>query len=67
MASNFPDLEKKLITANKQLSNLQAIKQMLKEEVDDNDVADIVSRWTGVPVSRMMEGECRIRVSCCAF
>ncbi len=53
----IPELEKKLITANKQLSDLQAIKQMLKEEVDENDVAEIVSKWTGVPVSRMIEGE----------
>jgi len=30
---------------------------MLKEEVDDEDIADIVSRWTGIPVSRLMEGE----------
>ena len=30
---------------------------MLKEEVDDEDIAEVVSRWTGIPVSRMLEGE----------
>ena len=36
---------------------LQASQRFLKEEVDDEDVAEVVSRWTGVPVSRMLEGE----------
>ena len=30
---------------------------MLKEEVDDEDVAEVISRWTGIPVSKMLEGE----------
>lgn len=51
------ELEKKLQTANKELARLQTEKAMLKEEVDEEDVAKIVSRWTGIPVSRLMEGE----------
>jgi ATP-dependent Clp protease ATP-binding subunit ClpB len=51
------DLEKKLHQANERLRALQAGRPMLKEEVDEEDVAAIVSRWTGVPVSRMLEGE----------
>ncbi len=51
------DLEKRMEEANEKLSELQAGQKMLKEEVDDEDVAEVVSRWTGIPVSRMMEGE----------
>jgi ATP-dependent Clp protease ATP-binding subunit ClpB len=51
------DLKKRLEEANIKLSELQADSKMLKEEVDDEDVAEVVSRWTGIPVSRMMEGE----------
>src|SRR6478609_6411755 len=41
----------------KRLAQLQASGKLLKEEVDAEDIADVVSRWTGVPVSRLMEGE----------
>jgi ATP-dependent Clp protease ATP-binding subunit ClpB len=51
------ELEKRLEEAKKRLSELQAGRKMLKEEVDAEDVAEVVSRWTGIPVSRMMEGE----------
>jgi ATP-dependent Clp protease ATP-binding subunit ClpB len=51
------ELQKKLQDANQRLSDLQKDSQMLKEEVDDEDVAEVVSRWTGIPVSRMLEGE----------
>ena len=51
------DLRKRLDEANKKLVELQADRKMLKEEVDDEDVAEVVSLWTGIPVSRMMEGE----------
>jgi ATP-dependent Clp protease ATP-binding subunit ClpB len=37
--------------------HLQRDKKMLKEEVDDEDIAEVISRWTGIPVSRMLEGE----------
>ena len=39
------------------LDELQSEQQMLKEEVDEEDVAEIVAKWTGIPVSRLMEGE----------
>jgi ATP-dependent Clp protease ATP-binding subunit ClpB len=51
------DLRKRLEEANEKLSHLQTNRKMLKEEVDEEDVAEVVSRWTGIPVSRMMEGE----------
>jgi len=51
------DLQNRLDEANKRLTELQADRKMLKEEVDAEDVAEVVSRWTGIPVSRMMEGE----------
>ena len=51
------ELEKELIEANKQLEDLQSGKKMLKEEVDSEDIAEVVAKWTGIPVSRMMEGE----------
>jgi ATP-dependent Clp protease ATP-binding subunit ClpB len=50
-------LQKKLEEANRQLADLQKASKMLKEEVDDEDVAEVVSRWTGIPVSKMLEGE----------
>jgi len=50
-------LEKKLAEANTRLVALQAGRPMLKEEVDEEDVASMVSRWTGIPVSKMLEGE----------
>jgi len=51
-------LEKQLEEANQQLLDLQGSGgALLKEEVDEEDIAQIVSRWTGIPVTRMMEGE----------
>jgi ATP-dependent Clp protease ATP-binding subunit ClpB len=51
------ELEKQLEEANQKLSELQQASKMLKEEVDDEDVAEVVSHWTGIPVSKMLEGE----------
>jgi ATP-dependent Clp protease ATP-binding subunit ClpB len=51
------EVERRLAEANRALAELQKDQKMLKEEVDAEDVAGIVSKWTGVPVSRMMEGE----------
>jgi ATP-dependent Clp protease ATP-binding subunit ClpB len=51
------ELQNRLEEANQKLSRLQAHSKMLKEEVDDEDVAEVVSRWTGIPVSKMLEGE----------
>ncbi len=53
----IPDAQKKLEEENKKLAKLQKEKKMLKEEVDEEDVAGVVSKWTGIPVTRMMEGE----------
>ncbi|MFH1330665.1 MAG: ATP-dependent chaperone ClpB [Actinomycetota bacterium] len=53
----LPALAARLTAAQKALEDLQATLRMLKEEVDEEDVAEVVSRWTGVPVSRLMEGE----------
>jgi ATP-dependent Clp protease ATP-binding subunit ClpB len=51
-------LEKQLEEANHQLQDLQGSGgALLKEEVDEEDIAQIVSRWTGIPVTRMLEGE----------
>jgi ATP-dependent Clp protease ATP-binding subunit ClpB len=50
-------LEKDLEEENKKLGELQSGKQMLKEEVDSEDIGEVISKWTGIPVSRMMEGE----------
>ncbi|MGH9299438.1 MAG: ATP-dependent Clp protease ATP-binding subunit, partial [Acidimicrobiales bacterium] len=55
--STIPELEKKIDAATERLAELQADQKMLKEEVDAEDVAEVVSRWTGVPVSRLVEGE----------
>jgi ATP-dependent Clp protease ATP-binding subunit ClpB len=50
-------LKKNLDAANAALVDLQKGQKMLKEEVDEDDIARIVSHWTGIPVSRMMESE----------
>ena len=52
-----PDLQKRVDEATERLAALQEDSSMLKEEVDDSDVAAVVSRWTGIPVTRLMEGE----------
>ncbi len=51
------DLEQEITVKTERLNELQADHPMLKEEVDEEDVAEIVSKWTGIPVSRLMEGE----------
>ena len=50
-------LEKKLKSATVKLTEVQKNQRMLKEEVDAEDIAEIVSKWTGVPVTRMLESE----------
>ncbi len=57
--SLLPKIESEIAEATQALANLQADVTMLKEEVDEEDVAEVVSRWTGVPVSRLMESESR--------
>jgi ATP-dependent Clp protease ATP-binding subunit ClpB len=53
----LPELEKKLKAADEKLAKLQKTSKMLTEEVTENDIAEVVAAWTGVPVSRLLEGE----------
>jgi len=53
----MPDVSRRIDEATKRLQELQAAKKMLKQEVDEEDVAEVVAKWTGVPVSRLLEGE----------
>ena len=50
-------LQKELTAENQKLGELQKGRKMLKEEVDAEDVAEVVAKWTGIPVSKMLEGE----------
>ena len=52
-----PELEQKMRDEEARLATLQAGQRMLKEEVDEEDIAEVVSKWTHIPVSRLMEGE----------
>jgi len=54
---NIPNLEKQIKDQQKKLTGVQKKRQILKEEVDPEDVAKVVSRWTGVPVFKMLEEE----------
>ncbi|MGH9165136.1 MAG: ATP-dependent Clp protease ATP-binding subunit, partial [Acidimicrobiales bacterium] len=53
----IPELERGIEEATGRLGELQSTQKMLKEEVDEEDVAEVVARWTGVPVRRLLEGE----------
>jgi ATP-dependent Clp protease ATP-binding subunit ClpB len=53
----IPELERKLAAEQEKLATIQSDGVMLKEEVDEEDVAEVVAKWTGVPVSKMLEGE----------
>ncbi len=55
--STILQLDKALEEKNRELTELQSSKKMLKEEVDSDDIAEVVSKWTGIPIDRMMEGE----------
>ena len=52
-----PALEAQIKEQEARLASLQQHKRMLKEEVDEEDIASVVGKWTGIPVSRLMEGE----------
>ena len=54
---HLPILEREVEIATEKLAGLQHEKRMLKEEVDEQDIANVVARATGIPVSRLMEGE----------
>ncbi len=51
------ELNKRLDEANRNLAELQETSKMLKEEVDSEDIAEVISTWTGIPVTKMLEGE----------
>ncbi len=53
----IPTLQKKLDEANKRLAEIQKDHPLLKEEVGEEEVAEVVSKWTGIPVSKMLESE----------
>jgi ATP-dependent Clp protease ATP-binding subunit ClpB len=53
----LPALDKELEQKNKRLKKLQSSRRILKEEINAEDIASVVSRWTGIPVSRMLESE----------
>jgi len=50
-------LQQELSRLNGNLAELQANRKFLKEEVDEEDIAEVVAKWTGIPVSKMLEGE----------
>ncbi len=54
---HLPVLERDVVAANEELAQLQSGQRILKQEVDEEDIAAVVAKWTGVPVSRLMEGE----------
>ncbi len=53
----IPEAERQLQAENERLSELQRDVKMLKEEVEEEDIADVVAKWTGIPVARLLEGE----------
>lgn len=53
----LPGLEKKLASAKRELAKIQNDNPLLKEEVIEEDIARVVSRWTGIPVTKMLAGE----------
>jgi ATP-dependent Clp protease ATP-binding subunit ClpB len=53
----IPSLEKETAQQNAKLAELQKKQKFLKEEVDAEDIAEVVAKWTGIPVSRLLEGE----------
>jgi len=53
----IPELERRIEEATAHLGELQSTQRMLKEEVDSEDIAEVVARSTGIPVSRLLEGE----------
>ena len=55
--SKIVELQSKLDSANASLHEIQKDQQMLKEEVDSEDIAEVVAKWTGIPVDRLLEGE----------
>lgn len=57
--ARIPKIEKDLETKSAKLKKLQRTRRLLKEEVTEEDIASVVSHWTGIPVSRMLEAEAK--------
>jgi ATP-dependent Clp protease ATP-binding subunit ClpB len=55
--STLVQLDKELASRNARLASLQSSQKFLKEEVDEEDIAEVVAKWTGIPVTKMLEGE----------
>jgi ATP-dependent Clp protease ATP-binding subunit ClpB len=55
--SRVPELERKIKDTDARLANADSTGRMLKQEVDEEDIAEVVSKWTHIPVTRLMEGE----------
>ncbi len=55
----IPEVRKKLDSAEKKLKNFQKKNRLLKEEVGEEDIAQVVSQWTGIPITRLIEGEAK--------
>ncbi len=53
----IPQVERRIAETEKRLSEIQQAAQYLKEEVDAEDIAEIVAKWTGIPVTKMLESE----------
>ena len=53
----LPELERNIRDQETRLADLQKSQRMLKEEVDEEDIAEVVAKWTNIPMSRLMEGE----------
>jgi ATP-dependent Clp protease ATP-binding subunit ClpB len=51
------ELERQLNAEQERVTSQEGVPRMLKEEVDEEDIADVVSRWTGIPISKLLEGE----------
>lgn len=55
--SKLAEIDRKMKEVEARLAEIQKTGKMLKEEVDEEDIAEVVAKWTGIPVSRLMEGE----------
>jgi len=54
---SIPDTERNIQVKSAELAEIQKNRKLLKEEVDSEDIAEVVSKWTGIPVTRMLESE----------
>lgn len=54
---DLPEVERELVSKSNKLKRLQRSRRILKEEVGEEEIAEVVARWTGIPMTRMLEGE----------